>query len=499
MKKALFSLFLFTLFTTSLFSRQLGLEISYANYMTAEKEPYLELYFALSGSSLTLKQNDNGSFQGGIQVLVKFNQDSTIKAADKFRILSPEIKDSSKVTDVFIQQARYALPNGIYSMQIELFDINNPDEKYNIKQKVKINIEANRPTASDLVFLDSYTPAKENSIYAKSGYDLIPIVASGVNYFPESIDKISFYTELYNLNKSLADGEDYLLKQYIENADNGKIVDKHASFSKKKATDIQPVLSGFKIDELPTGNYYLVVEALNKEGKSIFKRSEFFFRNNNSVEPLIESVMPSSITGTFVDAIDDFDSLYQYIKYLYPISVEVEQDFQKELLATRNKKNMKSYFYAFWKTKNPENPEGQWREYHKNVKIANKLYATRLRPGYMSSRGRVFLAYGSPDLVEDRRREPSLPPYQMWQYNQINSPYVLNQNNKIFIFAEFEMSTNDYELIHSTAYGELNNRRWQYDLAQGIYGPSDNLDQNRINSGDDFGSRINNNIIFQSR
>lgn len=498
MKNAIYLLIGTLLFSFSLNAKNLGLDISYSQYMTADNSPYVELYFALSGKSVVLTKNENNTYFGGIEVLVTFKQDSVVKAADKFRISTPKSGDTLSFDQILIQQERFSLPKGRYNLVMEIFDINNPEEKHIVNQKVVVYLGRDEVSSSDLTFLDHYSPATADSKYAKSGYDLIPLVSSGVHYFPESVEEISYYVELYNINKAIPDGEPYLLKRYIENIDNSKVVDKLASFSKKKAGIVEPVLSGFNIKELPTGNYNMVVEALDQKGKSIFKKEQFFFRNNNSVKPLAQNAIPDDIAGTFVATLNNFDSLYLYIKYLYPISVESEQDFQKGLLASRDKQKMRNYFYAFWVNKNSQNPEGQWKDYHSNVKIANKQYGTRIEKGYMSTLGRVFLVYGKPYLIEDRRFEPSLPPYQIWQYGVIDSPYVTRQTNKIFVFAQFQPSTNDYELIHSTAFGEFNNRRWQYDLAQGIYGAGGGIDDNSINSGDNFGSRLNNNMIFRS-
>ncbi len=498
MKNSICWLFCFLVLGFSSNAKNLGLDISYAQYMTSDNAPYVELYFALDGRSVKFTKDANNKYSGGIEVLVTFKQDSVIKAADKFRIIVPAVADTNLVNSVLIQQNRFSLERGTYEMSLQIVDINDAAEKYDLPQKVKVYLGMDRVSASDLTFLDHYTPATPDSKYAKSGYDLVPLVSSGSHYFPESVENISFYVELYNINKKIGDGTAYVLKRYIENADNSQVVDKLASFSKKEAAAVQPVLSGFNIKDLPTGNFNMVVEALDREGNTIIKKTQFFFRKNAYAQPLASDYIPDDISGTFVDGITSFDSLYLFIKYLYPISVESEQDFQKSLLASRDKKKMKTYFYAFWNTKNPSNPEKQWRDYYTEVKIANRLYGTKIQRGYMSSRGRVFLSYGRPDLLEDRRFEPSLPPYQIWQYNQISSPYVIQQNNKVFIFAEFEPSTNDYELIHSTAFGELSNRRWQYDLAQGVFGQGGDINDNSINQGDDFGSRINNNIIFQS-
>src|SRR5690606_30801644 len=141
----------------------------------------------------------------------------------------------------------------------------------------------------------------------------------------------------------------------------------------------------------------------------------------------------------------------------------------------------KRYFYSFWNSKNAQNPQQEWKDYLLEVKEVNRLFSNRLRKGYNTSRGRVQLQYGKPTMIEDRKMEPSLPPYQIWQYNTLRSDLTVPQSNKIFVFAEFNRSSNEYELIHSDAIGELYNRRWRYDLSQGYYGQGGSIDQNTLN------------------
>ncbi|MEQ9262838.1 MAG: GWxTD domain-containing protein [Owenweeksia sp.] len=502
MKKAAFFLAATCLLINHLFGSGLGLDVSYAQYQSDDNLPYLELYFALNGQTLTfIKQANESKFTGGVEVTVVFKKDSTIQAADRFRILASS-DDTSKVQNVFIQQERFLLDPGTYTLVMELEDIHDSTEHYTIDHEIKVRPITEKASASDFLMLDSYKPASEKNKYAKSGYELIPMVSSGSYYFPENIDKLSFYLELYNLDQSLGEGESYLLKYYIESSDNGQALDKYASFAKKQASGVQPVLASFSIGELPTGNYNLVVEALSRQSETVIQKKEFFFRRNGSVKPLLLSQAGDlDITGTFVDGIDDFDSIYTYMSYLQPISNDAERNYQKSLLESRDKSQMKRYFYVFWQNINSNDPAGEWNRYHTEVKIANKLYGTRIQKGYKTSRGRVYLQYGRPDMVDDRRFEPALPPYQIWQYNQIDSKYVINQTNRFFVFAEFDRSTNDYELIHSTALGELFDSRWKYTMAnRGAGGVGPDIDSRSDDiSQDSPGSRLNNNMIFKSR
>jgi hypothetical protein len=69
--------------------------------------------------------------------------------------------------------------------------------------------------------------------------------------------------------------------------------------------------------------------------------------------------------------------------------------------------------------------------------------------------------------------------------------------NRIFIFGNFDLAGGNYELVHSSAIGEIQNPRWRIALQKRSYGVGD-LDQTGANDGEKFGSRIYNNMFFQS-
>ena len=101
-------------------------------------------------------------------------------------------------------------------------------------------------------------------------------------------------------------------------------------------------------------------------------------------------------------------------------------------------------------------PEIEWKKYHDEVKRVNAIYGTRIRKGYETDRGRVYLQYGRPNTITQSENEPSAYPYEIWHYYNLG-----NQTNRRFVFYARELATNDYELIHSDALGEINDPRWQ--------------------------------------
>lgn len=477
-------------------AKDIGLEIAYSQFLNPQSEPYLEVYFSLNGNTVDYIEQNPGEFVGGIEVTLSVQSDSTLVGADRFRLLSPVISDTSAVAEAFIHQSRLALPQGDYLLIIDIKDINETEETYHFEQPINVNFDLNTISSSDIIMLEDYRRSENAGVFSKSGYELIPLVNSGTAYYPEELKKISFYTEFYNTNKQLGPEEPFVLKYYLRDQVKNKDLNEYASFAKHDASAVTPLLASFNIENLPTGNYELVVELLNREGENVYSLKKFFYRKNNIRPVNLATLSDSVMMESFVSQLGGLDSIFLFIKYLYPISNDNDQRVQDQLLAERNLEDMKKYFYGFWARTDPDNPSLAWREYHEQVKIVNRYYTTRIRPGYMSDRGRVFLVYGKPTQTDSRKFEPSMPPYEIWQYNDINTPYAVRQNNRIFIFAEFQPSTNDYELFHSTAIGELSSRRWRYDMALRYAGMNGNIDEDMPDS--EFGSRTNNNIILNS-
>ena len=103
-----------------------------------------------------------------------------------------------------------------------------------------------------------------------------------------------------------------------------------------------------------------------------------------------------------------------------------------------------------------------WLDYLHRVKKSNDLFGTVARQGYETDRGRILLTYGDPSSVIDRPRDSDNLPYQIWHYNTIDR---LGQNNIRFVFYDPTRVSNEYDLIHSNAIGELANPRWKLVVA----------------------------------
>ena len=229
--------------------------------------------------------------------------------------------------------------------------------------------------------------------------------------------------------------------------------------------DTEVIINNIDITNLPSGNYYLVLEARNRNNDVIGLNRYFFQRSNPNY--IIDPSTLSSIDTekVFSGQISNIDSIRRYIKTLAPISTQVEREYSAELIKTEDLKMMQQYFFTFWASRNSIEPRKAWEDYYAQVQRVNSSFKSLNNEGYATDRGRVFLKYGAPDRIVQSYNEPGAYPYEIWHYYTLGS-----QRNKKFVFMTLDIATNDFQLIHSDAVGELSNFRWTTEIYKRTYG-----------------------------
>ncbi|MGP1447490.1 MAG: GWxTD domain-containing protein [Candidatus Limimorpha sp.] len=430
--------------------------LSYTTYNIPGSTPYVENALAFDQGSVVYKQIAPGQYRAKVEITTIFKQGEKVCNFSKVALDSPVVNDTVNLDGAFIDQQRFSLPNGEYQMEINVMDMNNEKRTpYSVGQTVVVNYQKDVPAVSDILLIDSYAKAVKASACTKSGLDLVPRVYS---YYPAKVSKLTFYSELYNTNK-LYDKGQYLVNYYITSYESSV---RMSGFNGMKRLDVGPVgvmLSNVDITNLPSGNYYLVVEMRDRSNELIASNSVFFQRSNPGVEYDVIDLNAVTLQNSFATKITNLDTIREYLRSLDPISSEVERNYIVGLTKSDDLETMQRFLNNFWNARHPMNPAQGWEDYKAAVKRVNMSFSTKALKGYRTDLGYVFLKYGQPDKIVEVPSEPGAYPYQIWHY------YVLdNQRNKRFVFLAKDNVTNDYHLIHSDAIGEINNPRWQLEV-----------------------------------
>lgn len=452
----------------------------YARFWSPTDGPYVETYLSVLGNTVEYRQLENGKFQGQIEVSLIFSQDSLVVNYDKYELLSPEIDDTSGYINHFIDQQRFLLPNGTYNLEIQIRDMNSTFVPDPINQTVVVDFPEDEITVSGIQMVESYTETSAPNLLTKSGYDLVPYVQ---NYLPDAVNTLSFYTEIYNTANVLGEQGQFLINYYLEAYETGKKLNKFTSFKREKAQAVNILFANFKIDELPSGNYKLIVEVRDRQNEVLATNKIFFQRNNPDVAPDYSDYTGVSAQNSFVSKIKSRDTLRMYLDYISPISTNMELNFVKYQVdeGDADMEMMQRFFFNFWLDRDELNPEYAWKQYLSAVDLVNEQFGApgkKGQKGYKTDMGRVFLKYGPPNTITDRPFDASTSgmtindggtadtdsgavPYQIWHYYTLEE---LNLRNRKFVFANVHIALNDYKLIHSNVPGEIQNENWQAEL-----------------------------------
>lgn len=434
--------------------------LSTTTYSVPGMTPYVENAIAFECRSANYKEFEPGKFKATVEITTIFRKGEETTFS-KVALDSPVVTDTSNLDGAFIDQQRFSLPNGEYQMEIGITDLNSGEALPTETITVEVNFPENAPAISDILLFDSYSKAEQPSACTKSGMDFLPRVYP---FYGLADSKLKFYAELYNSDKLYDEGK-FLVNYYIESRESSS---KMREFNFNKRFDVgkaNVLLNTIDITDLPSGNYYLVVEMRDRANNLICSQSAFFQRSNPGVGYEMDDISGVDISNTFVSNMDNIDSLRLFIKYLDPVCSETERNYCAGLVKTGDLKTMQQFLFNFWSTRAPLSPGKAWNDYLAAVKRVNMSFGTTSYPGYRSDRGYVFLKYGQPDQIVERPSEPNAYPYTIWHYY-----VVANQHNKRFVFMSKDESTNDYHLIHSDVIGEVNNPRWELEVYSRVYG-----------------------------
>ncbi|MEX0812619.1 MAG: GWxTD domain-containing protein [Chitinophagales bacterium] len=475
------TLLLFTLvFFIFLFPKKLkAIEVivENKNFWAPGKGTYVETGLMILGGKLKYLENESGKLSAAVDVLLLFKNEEGIVAFDKYR-LNREIIDSSEINVLaLIDRKRFALDEGVYSFQLLVKDANNPSDTALISEMHTVDIDPVIPNFSDIQLIEDHEKSSEdNSVFVKNGLFMLPQI---VQYYPKTITRMSFYAELYHSEKYV--GEDALLITYnVRRAKNKEIVADLNGYKKVQSAEVVPFLAGFNISDLPTGNYILRLEARNKENELICRKELNFQRDN----PLTNKPPTDLVADkTFVEGFD-LPSIRYQLRSFIPIADAAEAKEINTLVKKGELEALKQFFLKFWVTRDPVDPYLAWYEYTEKVKKVNDSYSTNLLYGFETDRGRVYLQYGAPNQLLEAPRQAGSNPYEIWHYYD----NIGRQTNVKFVFLNRDLISNNYELIHSTALGEIKNEQWRTLVqSKGFNSPVETQQR----SNDFYGNQIN--------
>ena len=406
---------------------------------------YVEIQLQFVGYSIKYKGQDNGLISE-VAVRMAIKKGDSIVAKDAYRLQSPLMKDS--IIEDFYDLRRFVLNPGVYSLEIELDDLNAVGESVKASKPIVVENNSKNIYISDIQIAESVTKGDNSSMFFKSGYNIIPRIST---FYPTEISTLPVYFEIYN-SLQLKDSV-FAIKQTITNVMTGKEMTDFTQSTRHKSNEVVPIIRAIDITDLYTGKYTLDIAVLSRDLNEITKKTYEFERSNDAQLSADQSTL--LVDPAFQASITD-DSLAYYLASLIPISRSVEIKSILTLLKSKDKELARKHIQGYWIITAGSGYYEAWMKYKNQVHVVEELYSNNFQAGYETDRGRVYLQYGAPTTAIQKDVSSNEYPYEIWQYNKIGK-----FSNKRFIFYNPDLVNNGYRLLHSDMIGELKNPSWQ--------------------------------------
>jgi GWxTD domain-containing protein len=424
-----------------------SLNAVYNRFWQNDSAAYLEIATACYPNQIALKKDSNG-IHGAIDLLIKIKNktDDKIVQADRFRIpitVQDSVHGSSSKS--LINKFTYKLDQGSYIIVINGFDNGNPLHRDSVIIPVEILVRPKTVVLSDIELASNITESHEvHDPFYKNSLRVItnPSLVFGKSSYPV----VFHYVEAYNLNKDSLYTVEIVVKD--PNGEIKKKISKQKRYGVKDAVEVgtTPIMN------LSSGKYVFQIRVLDGSMKEVAQAKRYLFINNPQVVQTTSPMSVKALEFLGMNA-DELEKEFRAAKYL-----ATDQEI-KTFSKINNAEGRREFLAKFWSDiENGQNHQtGITRAmYLDRILTANQRYHAMGKEGWQSDRGRVYLLYSEPDEVERFPSSTDAKPYEIWDYNQIES-------GVIFVFID-QSGFGDYRLVHSTKRGELQDESWKQHL-----------------------------------
>jgi GWxTD domain-containing protein len=428
------------------------LHLDAAAFKYDESKSYVECYYSLPRAALSYERTD-GQFSGSaLFQLVIQNANPEKSPLSKVWRVPVQMTDTAGIAEkMLIGKLGFSLEPGKYTVALTGYDERNPAKRDSVSLLYEVRgLSARSPHFSDIELSSSVRKVAPDSgnIFYKNTLEVIP---NPPLLFGKSLPSLMYYLELYN-----ADLDRYILKTDVITSYGKTAISR--SQRKNGSSSARVEVGSLDLSALPTGSYTFIASYCDTTGKVAASQSKQFFVYNPDVEMDVAAArqVASTIAMEFAampeDELEEHFSMAKYI---------AGSDERKLWSALQGAEARKKFLTKFWSDRDPDaaTPRNELYEvFMQRVQNANEQFRTAYNKGWKTDRGRVYIVYGPPDMVQRNNGDAETKPHETWTYDNIPG-----QGTADFVFMD-PGGFNNYQLIHSTHRNEMSNPDWERQL-----------------------------------
>ena len=435
------------------------------------QKPSFEIYWQVNPKTVHFTTTPEKTIIARIKTDIIFTNDAGIIKEDHFILQTvPVLSVNDLMTHSIIDLRRYSLGTGRIKMKFTLTDLADTTSKFTYSDTVTIAPPGEVAYMSGVELLDTILESPAKTPYYRNGHQQVPACT---NFLDESKKVLHYYAEIYGTDQVSKVNYPLIRKFTISNKPNDSY---YANFIKTDTIvpgKVLPTSGSFRLNTLPSGNYYLNVSLENNTHKSIVFGSQFFQLMNIHPEEeevvkkqavvsdtAIENITVLDLSKTFLSKYTTTEVL-AILRMLLPLSDPMETQTINGFLKKPDDMYVRYYIYNYFKAVNPKDPGLAWKQYSEKVIEVNKLFTAHGMKGYQTDRGFIYLRYGAPSEKITVENESGTNPYEIWQYNVLTQMNHKDIPDAVFLFFKHDDMTSDFKLLHSNVAGEIQNKGWR--------------------------------------
>lgn len=428
-----------------------------AGFLGRENQTFVEFYFLFRPSEFTLEEQGNKIYKGvfSIGVSILDEQGNVVHQVIEERTYEtdrPVVINRRGEERVMVDRMAISIPPGTYQADILVTDMNSKRIGKLTKPFIADRYDENKLMISELQFATYIKEAENQNRFTKNG---LLVMANPLRIFEKWAEipedevykprTMYIYFEMYNL-----------------------VLDPSgASSTYDVSSSVTSHTSGMTFS-LPQK------KGLRKPGSNGLKVLAFDYMTFPEDIYTIKLVLKDNLTGAEIARTSIFE-VVQPPPPPPPVTVLTEDQAKRGnrmLKFLASKRDMSLYdklglegktefLINFWKERDPtpDTPENEF------MIVFNERFsfADFQLGGAESDRGNVFIKYGQPEEIERNDSNTHLKSFQIWYYTsgvQGDGARADNGGRQFFVFGD-RRGIGRYELLHSSARGEISNPRWR--------------------------------------
>ncbi len=435
-----------------------AVDLDHAAFAYTDSTSLLELYFAFAPGTLPFK-GDSSGYRAMVPVDLRLTPEET----DSEPVWSDSLRLRFTVADtaaleagqMFLHQLRVSVPPGSYSLTVEHLETEPSDAAVrSIQRTVSVPdfSSQSRPQFSNVSLASRIHRSKnQSSLFYKNGLLIRP--NPRLVYGP-GLNRLYYYVELYRPDSAPGVEDHYRFRSYVTPADQSEPIDSLERTVERSVRSPDVLVGRFNVSSLPSGSYELHAELRDGNDSAAAAQARTFYIYNpdqpREAAPVDERPEVSARHRAMDEAM-----VNAAVGAVTEIASDAERDIIDRLESVQEKR---AFLTRFW-ARRDDTPRTAANErenqFYKDLRLVRKQYGTPFAEPWETDRGRVILQYGRPDQIDPHLHERETRPYVVWHYDHVEGDGQVR-----FVFIDTE-GFGEFDLVHSTATGEVRNPEWR--------------------------------------